>query len=136
MEKEIAYIKKVNNDLTTIDAVYGQQSIGYINYSIKSDRFGRNAWLYKVAVSEKFRGHGVGGSLLKIMENDCALARVWSIEGKYYPEGASNEEVSSFYRKHGFEIYKEGYETLVGKTNPTRQNLSGLNIKADMEMER
>lgn len=136
MEKEIVYIKKVNNDLTTIDAVYGQQSIGYINYSIKSDRFGRNAWLYKVAVSEKFRGQGVGGSLLKIMENDCALARVWSIEGKYYPEGASNEEVSSFYKKHGFEIYKDGYETLVGKTSPTRQNLSGLNIKEDMEMKR
>ena len=132
MEKEIVYIKKVNNDLTTIDAVYGQQSIGYINYKIERG----NAWLYKVAVSEKFRGHGVGGSLLKIMEDECALAQVWSIEGKYYPEGASNEEVSSFYKKHGFEIYKEGYETLVGKTNPTRQNLSGLNIKEDVEMER
>ena len=132
MEKEIVYIKKVNNDLTTIDAVYGQQSIGYINYKIERD----NAWLYKVTVSEKFRGHGVGGSLLKIMEDDCALARVWSIEGKYYPEGASNEEVSSFYKKHGFEIYKEGYETLVGKTNPTRQNLSCLNIKEDTEMKR
>ena len=88
---------------------------------------------YKVAVSEQFRGHGIGGSLLKIMENDCALARVWCIEGKYYPEGASNEEVSSFYKKHGFEIYKDGYETLVGKTSPTRQNLSGLNIKEDIE---
>lgn len=132
MGNEVVYIKKVNNDLTTIDAVYGKTPIGYISYKIERG----SAWLYKVAVSKKFRGHGVGGSLLKIMENDCELARVWSIEGKYYPEGASNEEVSSFYKKHGFEIYKDGYETLVGKTNPTRQNLSGLNIKEDIEMER
>lgn len=132
MEKEIVYIKKTNNNLRTIDAVYGQTPIGYISYKIERG----SAWLYKVVVSEDFRGHGVGSSLLKIMEDECALCRVWDIEGKYYPEGASNEEVSSFYNKHGFEIYKEGYETFIGKTSPTRQDLKGLNIKEEIIMER
>lgn len=129
MKNEIEYIKKIdeNDGSIIIDAICNQQTIGYVSYIIRK----KQAWLYKIEVSSKFRKNGIGSALIKIMEDDCACHHVWSIEGKYYPENATNEEVSSFYQKHGFSIYKDDYETLVGKFSLSRQNLENLLIKEE-----
>ena len=132
MENKIVYIKKTSesDNTTIINAMFNQEIVGYISYKIHKSQ----AWLYKIEFSSKFRKYGIGSALIKIMEDDCACHRVWNIEGKYYPENASNEEVSGFY-KHGFSIYKDGYETLVGKFSPSEQNLENLLIKEECSDE-
>ena len=55
--------------------------------------------------------------LLKLFENDCIEHYVKVVEGKFYPHDEEGDVVKSFYEKHGYSIYKDGYDTEIYKCN-------------------
>jgi GNAT superfamily N-acetyltransferase len=114
------------------EALLNEQVIGTCNYSVDKGK----AWLYIVRVAEPFRKYGIGGNLIRLMENDCALRRVREIEGKYFPQGEEDSVVRKFYAKHGYSIYDEGYEHFVSKFSPEKQDISGLKITKSKGMEK
>ena len=128
----IEYRKKQSDDLLTVEALCEEQVVGFANYKIIKGQ----AWLYMIKVADNFRKYGIGTNLIRIMEDDCANRRVDFIEGKYYPEGAEDSEVRRFYNKNGFDIYKDGYETMVGKYSLESQDLHGISIKSDPDLEK
>lgn len=66
----------------------------------------------KLSTNEKFNHCGAGSALIYALEDFAFKNRIFYIEGKFFPE---NEFTKSFYKKLGYEIYKEGYDTFVGK---------------------
>ena len=125
LEELITYNFVDYNNYLSYEALLNDQVIGTCNYSIDKGK----AWLYIVRVAEPFRKYGIGGNLMKLMENDCALKRVREIEGKYFPQGAEDSVVRSFYAKNGYSIYDEGYEHFVFKSDLQKQNIENLKTK-------
>lgn len=136
MEKEIKDLVTYNeveyDKYNSIEAIVSGQVIGHCNYSTNQGK----AWLYIVRVADNFRQHGIGGNLVKLMENDCALKRVREIEGKYFPQGAEDNVVRAFYKKHGYSIYDEGYEHFVFKSGLEKQDVSNLKVTKSKGIEK
>lgn len=129
---DIKYYKSIDEEnFGSIKGVFEDQVIGTLTYKLKRN----TAWLYKVEVAKEFREQGIGSTLLNIFEDECAKARVDYIEGKYFPEGESGDKVKSFYTSHGYSIYKEDYETFVGKNNPQAQNTPQITVISDTTPE-
>ncbi len=128
MEKDVNNLVTYNHvDYETYlsyEALVNGQVIGTCNYSVRKG----NAWLYIVRVADTFRKYGIGGNLIKLMENDLALRRVKEVEGKYFPQGADDKVVRAFYNKHGYTIYDEGYEHFVYKNDLKLQDVSNLKV--------
>lgn len=132
LEELITYNFVDYNNYLSYEALLNDQVIGTCNYSIDKGK----AWLYIVRVAEPFRKYGIGGNLMKLMENDCALKRVREIEGKYFPQGAEDSVVRSFYAKNGYSIYDEGYEHFVFKSDLQKQNIENLKVTTNKGMEK
>lgn len=125
---DIKYYKSIDEEsIGSIKGVFEDQVVGTLTYRLKRN----TAWLYKIEVAKEFREQGIGSTLLNIFENECAKARVDYIEGKYFPEGESGDKVKSFYTSHGYSIYKEDYETFVGKNNPQAQDTPPITVISD-----
>lgn len=87
-------------------------------------------WLNKIRVEEKFSHNGAASALMYALEDFALKNRVFYIEGKFYPE---NEYAKPFYEKLGYEIYKEDYETYVGKfLNKTNNNIKIIETEDDI----
>lgn len=129
---DIKYYKSLDEEnLGTIRGVSESQVIGTLTYRLKKN----TAWLYKIEVAKEYREHGVGSTLLNIFEDECSKARVDYIEGKYFPEGESGDKGKAFYTSHGYSIYKEDYETFVGKNYPQEQDLSQVTVISETTKE-
>ena len=72
----------------------------------------RKLWLRKIETKPKYQNLGIGKALLDTLEYFTIQNRLCVIEGKFYPD---NEYARPFYLKNGYDIYKEDYETYVGK---------------------
>lgn len=82
--------------------------IGYMNFNKKNGKI----WLYKIEIDEDYRGKGIGSKMMKLLEYLASSQRCSSIEGKYYPTVNFGEH---FYKKNGYSIEKDGYETEIFK---------------------
>jgi len=80
--------------------------------TFKVDR-NKNIWLYKIKVKDEYQRMGASTALIYAMENFAIKNKIRFIEGKFYPE---NAYAKPFYEKLGYQIYKEDYETYVGKS--------------------
>ena len=83
--------------------------MGFLTYKINS----RNVWLNFVGTKKQYQHQGVGTALLKAFEYETYAKGVTYIEGKYFPK---NEFAKPMYDKNGYSVYKDGYETYVGKS--------------------
>lgn len=129
---DIKYYKTFEqNKYGEIRATDDEEMVGRLSYIIDSKR---NAWLYKVEVREDYREQGIGSNLMDIFEDECAARYVNSIEGKFYPEIDGNK-VRTFYERKGYSIYKEDYETFVGKFFIEKKDISNLNVVEDKPLE-
>lgn len=129
---DIKYYKTFEqNKYGEIRATDDEEMVGRLSYIIDSKR---NAWLYKVEVREDYREQGIGSNLMDIFEDECAARHVNSIEGKFYPEIDGNK-VRTFYERKGYSIYKEDYETFVGKFFIEKKDISNLNVVEDKPLE-
>ena len=127
IKQSIVYQKSYEDDFGRIEGIYNQEVVGYLTYKI--DYKTRSSWLYKVAVPSEYRTCGIGSDLMAIYENECCLNRLNYIEGKFYPEGEDGDKVRTFYENRGYSVYKDGYETYVGKSSLSKQDLSNLKIE-------
>ena len=62
--------------------------------------------------------------LIKLFENDCIEHYVREIEGKFYPHDEEGDVVRVFYEKHGYTIYKDGYDTEIYKCNLKKHEIT------------
>ena len=72
----------------------------------------RKVWLRKIETKPEYQNLGIGKALLDTLEYFTIQNRLCVIEGKFYPD---NEYARPFYLKNNYDIYKEDYETYVGK---------------------
>lgn len=89
------------------------EKIGFVNFSIKYQMYGRQVWLQKIYVEEKMQNSGYGKTLLYAFEKFCIDQRATYIEGKYYPE---NETAVHFYNHNGYVVEVDGYDKLITKS--------------------
>ncbi|MBQ7884973.1 MAG: GNAT family N-acetyltransferase [Clostridia bacterium] len=80
--------------------------------TLKPNYSPRQMWLYKISTLENYQHKGYATAVLKVMEYLSIQLRFNCIEGKYFPE---NEHAKTFYDKHGYTVYKDGYESYVTK---------------------
>lgn len=114
-----------NEEISKIECYLLDECVGYINYY-----FTRNGvWLNKIVVNKEYRNKGIGTALVKIFENESLNMRKRIVEGKYFPEGEEDSVVRGFYKKHGYSISKEGYETEIFKNLQIKHDLKDLNIE-------
>lgn len=83
-------------------------SVGMMNFSKKKGKI----WLYKVELNEKYQNLGLGSKMMRFLDYMARKTRCNSIEGKYYPSVNYGEH---FYKKNGYSIEKDGYETEIYK---------------------
>ena len=84
--------------------------MGTVSFAVK--RKDRSVWLRKIQTEPQYQGQGVGQALLDTLEYFTIKHRLCHIEGKFFPD---NEFAKPFYLKNSYDIYKEDYETFVGK---------------------
>lgn len=106
--------RKDKDDYVVIEAIDNDKIIGFINYKFKKN--GR-VWLNNIVVNKEYRTKGIGTILIKLFENDCIEHYIREIEGKFYPHDEEGDVVRAFYEKHGYTIYKDGYDTEIYKCN-------------------
>ncbi len=106
--------RKEKDDYIQIEAIDNNEIVGFINYKFK--RSGK-VWLNNIVVNKEYRTKGIGSMLLKLFENDCIEHYIKVVEGKFYPHDEEGDVVKSFYEKHGYSIYKDGYDTEIYKCN-------------------
>ena len=89
------------------------EKIGFVNFSIKHQMYGRQAWLQKIYVEDKIQNNGYGKTLLYAFEKFCIDNRAEYIEGKYYPE---NDTAVHFYKHNNYVVEVDGYDQLITKS--------------------
>lgn len=110
-EIEIQLINVDNNNEYEARAISDNGDImGTLHFSVK--RKDRSIWLRKISTAPEYQNQGVGQALLDTLEYFTILNRLCHIEGKFFPD---NEFAKPFYLKNNYDIYKEDYETFVGK---------------------
>ncbi len=86
--------------------------VGYLNFRIKGDI----AFIYSFKVDDaKFLRTGVGSVMLNCFEDYAYKKRAHYVDGRFYPDGEGAEYSKDFYEKHGYEIYRDGYEQYISK---------------------
>lgn len=113
--------RKDKDDYVVIEAIDNNKIIGFINYKFKKN--GR-VWLNNIVVNKEYRTKGIGTMLIKLFENDCLEHYVREIEGKFYPHDEEGDVVRVFYEKHGYTIYKDGYDTEIYKCNLKKHEIT------------
>lgn len=88
------------------------EKIGFVNFSIKYQMYGKKVWLQKIYVEDKMQNKGYGKTLLYAFEKFCTDARATYIEGKYYPE---NDTAVHFYKHNNYVVEIDGYDQLITK---------------------
>lgn len=99
------------------------EKMGAISFKIHQGK----AWIYSIATKPEFQHKGVGQTLIELFECYCANRRCYIVEGKYMP---SNDFALPFYKKNGYDIYKDGYDHFIYK----RLNIKNIlnNFKHDI----
>lgn len=126
LEKEefnVGILHEQLDDFYTINA-YNSKGEVVCTATAKPQRLLSQMWLYKISTKEGYQHKGYATAVLKTLEYLTQYLRYRWIEGKFYPD---NEFAKPFYDKHGYTIYKDGYETFVIKT------LDYDEIKEDVE---
>ena len=114
LEQEDFEVKIVYNQAENFYTINAYNTKGEVvcHATFKTSYSPRQIWLYKIATAENYQHKGYATAVIKAMEYFAFKSRFDQIEGKYYPE---NEHAKSFYDKHGYIIYKDGYESYVSK---------------------
>ena len=90
--------------------------IGYLNFSIKNNK---EAYLAAIKIEDdSFLKCGVGSVMLNCFETYCTSHRVFSIDGRFYPNGSGGEFAREFYENNGYSIYRADYEQYIMKHLP------------------
>ena len=108
----------------SIEAIDNKETIGSITYIFNN----KIAWITKIEVSPQYRNKGIGSMLIKIFENDCVDNYIRSVEGKFYPDGETRENVENFYLKNGYSVEKGVDDPLVYKYGLIRNDLSNIDL--------
>ncbi len=109
--------------------------IGFINFKIKKGE----AYLNLIKVEDSaYLQKGVGSVLLNCFERFCKNSRVKSVEGKFYPTGDGGDFAKDFYKRHGYEIYRECYGQYIFKyfRQGNECEKSSIDYSLDLEKER
>lgn len=87
---------------------------GFLTYKIGKGVFfySRETVIANLEVKEEFQNMGIAGYIERFLTEKTVNNRVDYITGKFYP---GNEHSANFYTSRGYEIEKEGYETLLLK---------------------
>lgn len=93
---------------STLKSTTDDTSVGMMNFSKKKSKI----WLYKIEINEEYHNLGLGTKMMRFLDYMANKTRCNSIEGKYYPSVNYGEH---FYKKNGYSIEKEGYETEIYK---------------------
>ena len=97
------------NAFNQCDAVL---KIGYVTFNIKSSV----CYLYRIEIcDEKYSHLGLGTAMLQFMEFKAKDSRCRKVDGKFYPFGDMGKHAKDFYLKNGYQVYKDGYDTLIYK---------------------
>lgn len=88
------------------------RQVGFLNFKLNRKR-GRLVELNKIKIYDEFQGKGYATALIKAFEYYVATKLMgFMVEGKFYPD---NHRAKPFYEKNGYEIEKDGYDTMVTK---------------------
>ena len=91
---------------------------GYVSFIKSSDGF-PSIWIYRIEVIESQRFKGIGQKLLEMVESFAFQNSIDYVEGIFHP---TNEYAEKFYLKNGYEIRREGYETIIFKDISLKNN--------------
>lgn len=108
----IKFLYNETQNYYTLLAVDDEKAVGKLTFKLDYRSFNRKLWLNKISVIDECSHLGVGTALLTMMEVFAYRNRISDVEGKYYPE---NEFAKPFYDKHGYDIWKDGYDWYVSK---------------------
>ena len=120
--KDIYYTLEEEDNKTCISVFHDEIQIGkaFFSYGTKD----RNVWLYYIGVEPEYRRMKLGTVLLSLVENEARARRYSYIEGKFYPKGIGQEELTAFYARNGYTRYVDGYEKFVGKYLSTTNKIT------------
>lgn len=77
----------------------------------------RTCYINRIEIKRENYSHmGIGTMLLKHMEKFAMKNYCYNIDGRFYPFGELGKHARAFYIKNDYQIYKDGYETYIGKT--------------------
>ena len=88
-----------------------KEEIGFVTFKIKKLK-NRVAWLQRIEVQKKYQSQGFGDTLITLMEDYLIDNRCLVVEGKFWP---LNNHARPFYKKHGYDILREDFETYIYK---------------------
>lgn len=88
-----------------------KEEIGFVTFKIKKLR-NRVAWLQRIEVQKKYQSQGFGDTLITLMEDYLVDHLCNVVEGKFWP---LNNHARPFYKKHGYDIVREDFETYIYK---------------------
>ena len=74
-------------------------TVGFVTYKINNDF----ATIGLIAVNPNYQGRGIGGKLLKFVENKLIENNIKIL---LIPTQFQNEEACFFYKKHGYQIHE------------------------------
>ncbi len=124
---------KIEDKFISIMLKKDKELIGLINFKFSREHGDKVAWIYVIEVKEKFQSKKFGDILINLFEDYCKKERIKRVEGKFYP---TNMNARPFYLKHGYEIYKEDYETYILKVlDYIKENNSYKAEKKEDEIE-
>ncbi len=77
----------------------------------------RTCYINRIEIKKENYSHmGIGTILLNHMERFAMKNYCYNIDGRFYPFGELGKHARAFYIKNNYQIYKDGYETYIGKT--------------------
>lgn len=103
---------KIDDKFVSISLKKDKELIGLINFKLSREYGDLVAWIYVIEIKEKFQSKKLGDTLINLFEDYCKKERVAKVEGKFYP---TNTNARPFYLKHGYDIYKDDYESYILK---------------------
>jgi hypothetical protein len=105
--------------------------VGYLNFRLKGD----TAFIYSFKVDDsEFLRTGVGAVMLNCFEDHVFKRRAFRVDGRFYPDGEGAKYSKDFYEKHGYEIYRDGYEQYISK-RLTKDKLQSATDGQDYTLE-
>lgn len=89
-----------------------KKKVAFLTFSLKSG----TCFLNNIKIeNSKYSRLGIGSQMLELMEDTAISKRNFRVDGKFFPYGNLGQYARAFYKKHGYEIYKDDYETYIGK---------------------
>jgi len=116
VEKNTIYDVKIDYDdkykYYTISCFKENNSnvLGELTFKI-AGKYERCVFLYDLKNTSEV-GKGVGSALIDALEYFALNNRIEKCEAKFYP---TDDRAKRFYESRGYEIYKDGYETMLYK---------------------